>query len=61
VAVSSTYQNRPGNTTYAHTADIFSVTVPLNPAKTLAAVLLPAVGSLASGTPALHIFAMATS
>lgn len=61
VAVNSAYQNRQGNTTYPHTADIFSVTVPLNPAKTLAAMLLPAVGSLASGTPALHIFAMARS
>jgi hypothetical protein len=61
VAVSSAYQNRQGNTTYNHTADIFSVTVPLNPAKTLAAVLLPAVGSLAAGTPSLHIFAMAVS
>jgi Glycosyl hydrolase family 95 catalytic domain len=61
VAVSSAYQNRQGNTTYGHTADIFSVTVPINPAKTLAAVLLPAVGSLASGTPALHVFALATS
>ena len=61
VAVTSAYQNRPGNTTYTHTADIFSVTVPINPAKTLAAVLLPAVGSLAGGTPALHIFAMAKS
>src|SRR5207302_130466 len=59
VAVSTAYQNRPGNTTYSHTADIFSVTVPLNPAKTLTAVLLPTAGTLAAGTPALHIFAIA--
>jgi len=61
VAVNSTYQNRQGNTTYSHTADIFSVTVPVNQAKTLAAVLLPAIGTLANGIPALHVFAMAVS
>lgn len=61
VAVNSTYQNRQGNTTYNHTADIFSETVPLDPSKTLAAVLLPAVGTLANGTPSLHVFAMAAS
>jgi hypothetical protein len=61
VAVNSLYQNRPGNTTYNHTADIFSVTVPLDPGKTVAAVLLPAVGTLASGSPSLHVFAVAMS
>ena len=61
VAVNSAYQNRPGNTTYNHTGDIFSVAIPLDPAKKLAAVILPPVGLLASGTPALHIFAMAVS
>jgi hypothetical protein len=61
VAVNSSYQNRQGNTTYNHTADIFSVTVPLDPAKVLAAVLLPPVGALANGSPSLHVFAMAMS
>jgi len=61
VAVNSAYQNRQGNTTYNHTADIFSVTVPLDPAKALAAVLLPPVGALANGSPSLHVFAMAMS
>jgi hypothetical protein len=37
------------------------VTVPLNQAKTLAAVLLPTIGALANGTPALHVFALAVS
>jgi hypothetical protein len=59
VAVNSAYQNRQGNTTYSHTADIFSVTVPLTAGKTLAAVLLPPVGTLANGSPSLHVFAMA--
>ena len=61
VAVTSTYQNRQGNTTYQHTADLFSATVPLNPAKSLASVALPALGPLAAGTPALHIWAMSVS
>ncbi|MFC1414101.1 hypothetical protein ACEZCY_33620 [Streptacidiphilus sp. N1-12] len=59
VAVNSTYQNRPGNTSYQHTADIFSATVPVDPAKTLASVTLPAVGALAAGNPVLHVWALA--
>jgi hypothetical protein len=61
VAVSSAYQNRPGNTTSAHTAGLFSVTVPLAAGKTLASVTLPAGPALSNGTPVLHVFALATS
>jgi Carbohydrate binding module (family 6) len=59
VAVNSTYQNRQGNTTYSHTADIFSATVSLSSGKTVASVTLPPGGALASGTAALHVFAIA--
>jgi hypothetical protein len=58
LAISSTYQNRQGNTTYSGTANIFSETVSLNAAKTVASVTLPPGGALASGTAALHIFAI---
>ena len=58
VAVTSAYQNRQGNTTYQHTADLFSLTVSLNSAKTVASVTLPALGALASGSPALHVWAI---
>jgi lysophospholipase L1-like esterase len=61
VAVSSAYQNRQGNTTYAHTGDIFSETVTLTPGKSLASVTLPPGGALTTGTPAVHIFAIATT
>ena len=61
VAVSSTYQNRQGNTTYSHTADLFSETVPVTAGKTIASVTLPPGGPLTAGTPALHIFAIATA
>jgi Domain of unknown function (DUF5703) len=59
VAVQAAYQDRPGNTMFVHNADIFSVTVPLQPGKTVSSVLLPAVGTLVSGQPALHVFALA--
>ena len=61
VAVSSAYQNRQGNTTYTHTADIFSQTVSLTAGKTVASVTLPAGGALTSGTAALHVFAIGGS
>jgi hypothetical protein len=61
VAVSSAYQNWPGNTTYVHTGDIFSETVTLTPGESVASVTLPPGGALTTGTPALHIFAIATS
>jgi hypothetical protein len=60
LAISSAYQNRPGNTTYAGSGNIFSETYPLTAGKTVASITLPP-GSLANGTPALHIFAIATT
>jgi hypothetical protein len=58
VAVSSAYQNRQGNTTYAGTGDIFAETVPLTAGKTVASVTLPSGGALTSGTAAIHVFAL---
>ena len=58
VAVSSAYQNRQGNTTYAGTGDIFSETVALTAGKTIASVTLPPGGALTTGTPAMHVFAI---
>jgi hypothetical protein len=58
VAVTSAYQNRQGNTTYAGTADIFSETVTLTAGKTIASVTLPPGGALTTGTPAIHVFAI---
>ena len=56
VAVNSTYQNRPNNTTYAHTADIFAENFALTSGKTVASVTLPSGGALTAGTAAMHIF-----
>jgi len=58
VAANSAYQNRSGNTTYAHTADLFSVPVTLTAGKTVSYLTLPPVSTLTNGTPALHIFAL---
>jgi hypothetical protein len=56
VAVNSTYQNRQGNTTYTHTADIFAENFGLTSGKTVASVTLPPGSALTTGTPALHVF-----
>jgi hypothetical protein len=61
VAVNSAYQNRPGNTTYAQTGDIFSIPITLTAGKTVASVTLPPGGPLAAGTSAIHIFALAAT
>jgi hypothetical protein len=61
VAISSAYQNRPGNTTSATSGNIFSETTGLTSGKSVASVTLPPGGALASGTPALHVFAIAAS
>ena len=58
VAVNSTYQNRQGNSTYSHTADIFAETFTLAAGKAVSTVTLPAGGPLAAGTPAIHVFAV---
>jgi hypothetical protein len=60
VAVSSAYQNRPGNTQYRHPADIYSVSVPLQAGKTVAEVQLPDVSTgVTAGQGALHVFSLA--
>jgi hypothetical protein len=61
LAISSAYQNRQGNTTYSGSGNIFSETVTLTSGKTLASVTLPPGAALEAGTPALHIFAVATT
>jgi hypothetical protein len=61
LAISSAYQNRQGNTTYATSGNIFSETFALTAGKTVASITLPPGGALTSGTPALHVFAIATS
>ncbi|MBW8819593.1 MAG: endo-1,4-beta-xylanase [Streptomyces sp.] len=61
LAVSSAYQNRPGNTTANQVGNIFSETVPLTAGKTLASVQLPNGSAVTSGSPALHIFALTTT
>jgi len=58
VAVNSTYQNRQGNTTYAHTADLFTESFTLTSGKTVASVTLPPGSALAAGTAAIHVFAI---
>ncbi|HEY3872659.1 MAG TPA: carbohydrate-binding protein [Actinocrinis sp.] len=58
LAISSAYQNRQGNTTYANTGNIFAVTVALTSGKTVASVTLPSGGALAAGVAGLHVFAL---
>ena len=60
VAVSSAYQNRPGNTQYGHPADIYSVAVPLQAGKTVTEIQLPSVSTgVTNGQGALHVFSLA--
>jgi len=61
LAVSSAYQNRPGNTTDAVSGNIFSETVALAAGKTVTSITLPPGGALTAGPPALHVFAIAAS
>ncbi|MFI9385456.1 glycosyl hydrolase family 95 catalytic domain-containing protein [Kutzneria sp. NPDC052558] len=59
-AITGTYQNRAGNTTFQANAVVYYVGVPLQAGKTAATVRLPAVsGAATAGTPSLHVFAMA--
>jgi hypothetical protein len=62
VALSSAYQNRAGNTRYNGGAYVFYVPVTLTAGKTMSSVTLPniAPSPVVSGTPTLHVFAMAT-
>jgi hypothetical protein len=60
VAIAAAYQNRQGNTTYQGGSDVYYVGVPLQAGKTTASVRLPAVSAAATtGTPSLHVFAIA--
>jgi hypothetical protein len=60
VAIDSAYQNRQGNTTYAHQGCVYFLSVPLTASKTLASVQLPDVSAAAvAGTPTLHVFSLA--
>lgn len=58
VAVTAAYQNRPGNTQDQQPAYIYSTAIQLDPSKTVAEVILPAVSGAIGATPMLHIFAM---
>lgn len=59
-AIAMTYRNRPGNVQQPHGITVFAISVPLAAGKTLAAVLLPKISATAtSGSPAVHIFAIA--
>jgi beta-glucosidase len=59
VAITTPYRNRQGNTQDAHAVKVFYASVPLQAGKTVAAVVLPNVGStVASGTPLMHIFGL---
>jgi len=61
-AITMTYRNRSGNVQQAHQINVYYLTVPLQAGKTVTAVTLPAVGGTAvSGSPAMHIFAVAVS
>ena len=60
LAVTTSYHNLAGTGRVNRTAYVFFHAVPLDAAKTVAAVILPTVGNHATGgTPALHVFAIA--
>jgi len=64
IQVASSFANYPTGTSegtsYQHTVYVFATTVPINPDKQLAAVILPDVngGTVAGYTAAIHIFAL---
>jgi len=54
------YRNRPGNTQDPNVVNIFEQSIPLQPGKQVVAVTLPDISAgVTSGSPSLHIFAMA--
>ncbi|GIH15407.1 hypothetical protein Raf01_35790 [Rugosimonospora africana] len=58
-AVTMPYRNRSGNTQQAHQIDVFRVGVPLRAGQAVSTVVLPDIShGVASGAPAVHIFAM---
>jgi alpha-galactosidase len=59
-AITMAYRNRGGNTQQTHQISVYYLSVPLQSGKTVTSLTLPAVGATASsGSPALHIFAIA--
>jgi len=52
------YANYPSGSS-GHTVYLFEQNVPLSPGKTIEAVTLPSLGSVAGYNPALHVFALA--
>jgi alpha-galactosidase len=59
-AITMTYRNRGGNVQQAHQINVYYVSVPLQAGKTVTGLTLPTVsGSVTSGSPAMHIFAIA--
>jgi hypothetical protein len=62
VAITTTYHNWTGAGRVNRNAYIYFHAIPLDPAKTVASITLPAIGDHATGgTPALHVFAVALS
>jgi alpha-galactosidase len=54
------YRNRPGNTQDPNVVNVFEQSIPLQPGKQVVAVTLPEISSgVTSGSPSLHVFAMA--
>ena len=54
------YRNRPGNVQDPNVVNVFEQSVPLAPGKQVVAVTLPGISSgVVSGSPSLHVFAMA--
>jgi alpha galactosidase A-like protein/alpha galactosidase C-like protein/fibronectin type III domain protein/alpha-galactosidase-like protein len=54
------YRNRPGNTQDPNVVNIFEQSIPLAAGKQVVAVTLPDISSgVVSGSPSLHVFAMA--
>ncbi|HEX6451467.1 MAG TPA: fibronectin type III-like domain-contianing protein [Trebonia sp.] len=54
------YRNRPSNTQDQNVVNIFEQSVPLQPGKQVVAVTLPDISNgVVSGSPSLHVFAMA--
>jgi beta-glucosidase len=61
-AIVMTYRNRTGNTQQTHAVTVFALAVPLAAGRTLAGVVLPDFGAaVTSGSPAMHVFAVAVA
>jgi regulation of enolase protein 1 (concanavalin A-like superfamily) len=58
-AITMAYRNRSGNTQQSHGINVFVVKVPLLAGRTPTGVTLPNLGGPVSGSPAIHVFAIA--